>query len=212
VPNKLDVTVYLKYFIYPIICLISITIIYFVLILPYLSLKNELDSTRQLKNNQIQNYENKLAILQSARKDKAELQKYKDILNEIVPTDESPAPLVGYLDMISGKFNFSKIDENKNIADQPLLNQGYIEVRFNGRTAGPLSALNFIKEINNNSNKLINIRNIELFDDRDSKYYRISFISRTIFNKTKPVVSLDSNVYDIMRDHNFLNFIKNFTN
>ena len=210
--DKFDITIYLKYFIFPIISLISITIIYFVLILPYLNIKNELDNNRDQKKAQIQKFEAKLTVLRAIRLNKNEVQKYRDALNNLVPSDESPAPLVGVLDATASKFNFSRVDENKNVADQALTNQGFIEVRFNGRTAGALSALNFISSLNRGKDKLINLRNIELYDDRDNRYYRVSFISRTVFNKNKPVASLETPAYDILNDENFKNFMKNYIN
>lgn len=211
VSNKLDLTIYLKYFIFPVISLISITIIYVLLIMPYLNLKSELDSTRDTKNMQIKNFETKLSVLQNARAQSTELTSYQEKLVKLVPNEDSPAPLVANLDATAAKFNFNKIDENKNIADKTLTEKGNIEVTFNGRTIGALSALNFLSAINTNSEKIINIRDLELFDDRENKYYRVSFVARTIFNKNKVTSSLELPVYDILRDENFINFMKRFS-
>jgi len=208
--NKLDITIYLKYFIFPVVSLISIIVIYVLLILPYLTTKSELDSTREVKNSQIKTYEEKLAILKNASSKKDELNLYQQKLIKLVPNEDSPAPLVAHLDSKANEFKFNKIEDNKNIADKNLSEKGLIEAMFNGRTAGPLSALNFLTSLNNNQEKIINIRDLELYDDRANKYYRVSFVARTIFNKNKPVVSIDTPVPDVLNDEKFVNFMKNF--
>ncbi len=209
--NKVDFTIYLKYFIFPVISLTSIIIIYFVLIMPYLNLKSELDSSRENKKTQIKNFETKLSVLQNARAKSSELISYQEKLVQLVPNEDSPAPLVANLDSTAAKFNFNKIDENKNIADKNLTDSGFIEVTFNGRTVGALSALNFLSAINASTEKIINIKDLELYDDRDNKYYRVSFKARTLFNKSKVSSSLETPVYDILNDQNFIEFMKRFS-
>ncbi len=208
--DKKDFTIYLKYFIFPVIFITLIAIINLLLIMPYLNIKSELDSTRDGKNLQITNYQTKLNILQNARDKADDLNRYEEKMVELVPNDESPAPLVANLGAEAEKFNFNKIDENKNIADQNLSNQGVIEVRFNGRTVGPLSALNYLTSLNSNKGKIINIRDLELFDDRDNKYYRVSFVARTVFNKTKVQSSIDAPINDILNDMKFTDFINRY--
>ena len=205
--SKFDITLYLKYFIFPIISIISIVTIYLILISPYLTVKIELDTNRVSKNDLIKVYETKLSILQKAKARKDDLNKYSQILNELVPSDESPAPLVGYIDSMAAKFNFNKIDENKNVADKDLSKNNLIAVRFNGRTVGTLSALNYLSALNNGKKMIINLSNIELFDDKENMYYRVSFMAKSIFNKNKIVSNIDTPVYDLMNDKQFNEFM-----
>jgi len=205
--SKIDYSLYLKYFIFPTFSFISIVVIYVLLILPYLNTKSELDSTRESKNTSIKNYETKLTILKDARLNRASLNSYQSKLIQLVPDEDSPAPLVASLDSTALEYKFNKIDDNKNIAEKSLSDMGLIESRFNGRTVGALSALNFLSAINSNKNRLINIRDLELFDDRDNKYYRVSFIARTIFNKTKSNASLELPVQNIIKEEKFINFM-----
>lgn len=209
--SKFDISIYLKYFIFPVISLISIVIIYILAIMPYLNTKAELDKTRDSKKLQIKTYESKLSILKNARDKKDELASYQSRLVQLVPDEDSPAPLVASLDTKALEFKFNKIDDNKNIADKALSEKGLIEARFNGRTVGALSALNFITSLNTSGDKIVNLRDLELFDDRENKYYRVSFVARTIFNKTKSTAVLDSPVPNILNDEKFVNFMKNYT-
>lgn len=211
-PSKTDYTLYLKYFIFPFIFIITILLINILLIMPYLNLRDELNTTRNSKQVLIDTYEKKLVILRDAREKSSDVSRYLEKMRSLVPDDESPAPLVSKLDSTSANFRFLRVDENKNVADTNLAKEGRLEVRFNGRTVGALSAYNFLQSLNSDKDKIINLRDIELFDDRENKYYRVAFAARTIFVTTKPVVNTDQVVPDILNDKNFVDFIGRYLN
>ena len=203
-PNKIDVTLYLKYLIFPVISIISMVFMYVLVISPYLSLKSDFENSMASKEALYSKLENKVVVLKKARSDSANLKKYQDKLIQLVPNEETPAVLVGLLDSTSSETGFTRIDENKNVVDQNNEKKGLIEVKFNGRTVGPLSAKNFVEKLNNSKNKIINLRGIELYDDSENRYLRVSFTATTIFTKAKVSVLPEEPVIDIFNDSKFI--------
>jgi len=203
-PNKIDVTLYLKYLIFPVISIISMVFMYILVISPYLSLKSDFENSMASKEALYSKLENKVVVLKKARSDSANLKKYQDKLIQLVPNEETPAVLVGLLDSTSSETGFTRIDENKNVVDQNNEKKGLIEVKFNGRTVGPLSAKNFVEKLNNSKNKIINLRGIELYDDSENRYLRVSFTATTIFTKAKVSVLPEEPVIDIFNDSKFI--------
>jgi Tfp pilus assembly protein PilO len=203
-PNKIDVTLYLKYLIFPIISIISMVFMYVLVISPYLSLKSDFENSMASEEALYSKLENKVVVLKKARSDSANLKKYQDKLVQLVPNEETPAVLVGLLDSTSSETGFTRIDENKNVVDQNNEKKGLIEVKFNGRTVGPLSAKNFVEKLNNSKNKIINLKGIELYDDSENRYLRVSFTATTIFTKTKVSVIPEEPVIDIFNDNKFI--------
>ena len=203
-PNKIDVTLYLKYLIFPVISIISMLFMYILVISPYLSLKSDFENSMASKEALYSKLENKVVVLKKARSDSANLKKYQDKLIQLVPNEETPAVLVGLLDSTSSETGFTRIDENKNVVDQNNEKKGLIEVKFNGRTVGPLSAKNFVEKLNNSKNKIINLKGIELYDDSENRYLRVSFTATTIFTKAKVSVLPEEPVIDIFNDSKFI--------
>ena len=203
-PNKIDVTLYLKYLIFPVISIISMIVMYVLVISPYLSLKSDFENSMASKEALYSKLENKVVVLKKARSDSANLKKYQDKLIQLVPNEETPAVLVGLLDSTSSETGFTRIDENKNVVDQNNEKKGLIEVKFNGRTVGPLSAKNFVEKLNNSKNKIINLKGIELYDDSENRYLRVSFTATTIFTKAKVSVLPEEPVIDIFNDSKFI--------
>jgi len=203
-PNKIDVTLYLKYLIFPVISIISMVFMYILVISPYLSLKSDFENSMASKEALYSKLENKVVVLKKARSDSANLKKYQDKLIQLVPNEETPAVLVGLLDSTSSETGFTRIDENKNVVDQNNEKKGLIEVKFNGRTVGPLSAKNFVEKLNNSKNKIINLKGIELYDDSENRYLRVSFTATTIFTKAKVSVLPEEPVIDIFNDSKFI--------
>ncbi len=202
--NKLDITLYLKYLIFPVISLVSMLVMYILIISPYLTLKSEFESTMASNEALYTKLESKLGVLKKARSDSANLKKYQQKLVQLVPDEETPAVLVGILDSVSSQTGFTKTDENKNVVDQSNEKKGLIEVKFNGRTVGPLSAKNFVEKLNNSKDKIINLKGIELYDDSENRYLRVSFTASTIFTKAKVSVIPDEPVIDIFNDSKFI--------
>lgn len=203
-PNKIDITKYLKYMIIPFISITSMIVMYVLVISPYLTLVSDFENSVSSKETLYLKLENKLAILKRVRNDSSNLKSYQEKLIQLVPSEETPAVLVGLLDSISAQTGFTKIDENKNVVDQNNEKKGLIEVKFNGRTVGPLSAKNFVEKLNNSKNKIINLKSIELYDDKENKYLRVSFTAMTIFTKFKASVLADEPVIDIINDTKFI--------
>lgn len=203
-PNKIDVTLYLKYLIFPIISIASMIVMYVLVISPYLTLKSDFENSMASKDALYSKLETKLLVLKKARSDSANLKKYQEKLTQLVPNEETPAVLVGILDSTSSETGFTRIDENKNVVDQNNEKKGLIEVKFNGRTVGPLSAKNFVEKLNNSKNKIINLKGIELYDDSENRYLRVSFTAATIFTKTKVSVLAEEPVIDIFNDSKFI--------
>jgi Tfp pilus assembly protein PilO len=177
---------------------------YILVISPYLSLKSDFENSMASKEALYSKLENKVVVLKKARSDSANLKKYQDKLIQLVPNEETPAVLVGLLDSTSSETGFTRIDENKNVVDQNNEKKGLIEVKFNGRTVGPLSAKNFVEKLNNSKNKIINLRGIELYDDSENRYLRVSFTATTIFTKAKVSVLPEEPVIDIFNDSKFI--------
>lgn len=203
-PNKIDITKYLKYMIIPFISITTMIVMYVLVISPYLTLVSDFENSVSSKETLYLKLENKLAILKRVRNDSSNLKSYQEKLIQLVPSEETPAVLVGLLDSISAQTGFTKIDENKNVVDQNNEKKGLIEVKFNGRTVGPLSAKNFVEKLNNSKNKIINLKSIELYDDKENKYLRVSFTAMTIFTKFKASVLADEPVIDIINDTKFI--------
>lgn len=208
--EKIDFVPLLKYLILPFVSLISIIVLYFLVIGPYLQVVSERETLTRQKELSITKLTAKLDTLKEVKETENILKEYDNKLKTLVPNEDTPTLMVAKLDSLSSLNNFTRIDENKNIVNPENDRQGKIEVSFNGRTVGPLAAKNFLEAVNNDKEKIINLQNIELFDDFDNKYYRVSFKAVTIFNKTKVTVLPDEPVVNILTDQKFQEFIKKF--
>jgi hypothetical protein len=112
--------------------------------------------------------------------------------------------LVGVLDTLSRVNNFSVVEENKNVVSPENAKKKISEVRFNGKTAGMLSAVNFISEVTYFPTKVFNITKLEITNNYDDKFTRVSFNAISNYNPDKAVINIEASVTDYLNNKSFV--------
>jgi Tfp pilus assembly protein PilO len=172
---KIDITKILKDSAITLVCTSIILVMYFIFIGPYLSLNKEFKTDKETLDGQISSLEAKKDILSNSRKKIDVLRKYDAQLNSLVPSDANASDLVGVLDILSRTNNFTVVEENKNAVSTENSKKRLNEVRFNGKTIGMTSAVKFISDVSNYPTKIFNIVKLEITNNFDEKFTRVSF-------------------------------------
>lgn len=201
---KIDIPKLLNELIIPIISLTITLILYFIFIGPYLSLNSSFKKDKIDFEAMITGMEVKKKILVDTRTNLETLKKYEARLNSLVPTDANASDLVGVLDTLSRVNNFSVVEENKNVVSPENTKKKISEVRFNGKTAGMLSAVNFISEVTYFPTKVFNITKLEITNNYDDKFTRVSFNAVSNYNPDKAVVNIEAGVTDYLNNKSFV--------
>jgi hypothetical protein len=201
---KIDFSKLLNDLIIPIISLAITLILYFIFIGPYLSLNSSFKKDKITFEGMITNLEVKKKILIDTRANLETLKKYEARLNSLVPTDANASDLVGVLDTLSRVNNFSVVEENKNVVSPENAKKRISEVRFNGKTAGMLSAVNFISEVTYFPTKVFKITKLEITNNYDDKFTRVSFNAISNYNPDKAVENIEAVVTDYLNNKSFI--------
>jgi hypothetical protein len=208
--NNFNISKILMYVAFSFITLVALIVMFVMFINPYLTISSSHDSTMQNTGNMITLLKEKISILQEVRNSRETLMVYEETLNKLVPVSASPADLVGYIDRTSKNFDFNAVDENKNVINKENDDNKVIEVRFNGKTIGSLSAINFIESLSRSTDMLLSLQNIEFFSDFENRFVRVSFNAYTPYNDTVSKVDMNSNVKNILADEKFLNTMQRY--
>lgn len=208
---KIDVTRVLKDLTIPLISLSIILSLYFIFISPYLTLKNEFELGKVTTSNLITSLESKKTILINTRKESEILKAFEKRLNSLVPSDSNVSDLVGVLDTLSRSSNFIAVEENKNVVSPENTKKRINEVIFNGKTLGMTSAVKFLSSINDYPTKIFNLYRLEIHNNFDEKFTRISFNALSSYNPDKATFSVDSPVDDFLNNKNFMDTMEVLT-
>ncbi len=201
---KVDFSKLLNDLIIPIISVTITLILYFIFIGPYLTLNSTFKKDKIDFEAMITGMEAKKKILSDTRSNLETLKKYESRLTSLVPTDANASDLVGVLDTLSRVNNFSVVEENKNVVSPENAKKKISEVRFNGKTAGMLSAVNFISEVTYFPTKVFNITKLEITNNYDDKFTRVSFNAISNYNPDKAVINIEASVTDYLNNKSFV--------
>ena len=201
---KIDITKFLKDSAITLVCTSIILVMYFIFIGPYLNLNKEFKTEKEILDGQISSLEAKKDILSNSRKKIDVLRKYDAQLNSLVPSDSNASDLVGVLDILSRTNNFTVVEENKNAVSTENSKKRLNEVRFNGKTIGMTSAVKFISDASNYPTKIFNIVKLEITNNFEEKFTRVSFNAFSSYNPDKAVVSVDAPVVDYLNNKSFV--------
>ncbi len=201
---KVDFSKLLNDLIIPIISVTITLILYFIFIGPYLTLNSTFKKDKIDFEAMITGMEAKKKILADTRSNLETLKKYESRLTSLVPTDANASDLVGVLDTLSRVNNFSVVEENKNVVSPENAKKKISEVRFNGKTAGMLSAVNFISEVTYFPTKVFNITKLEITNNYDDKFTRVSFNAISNYNPDKAVINIEASVTDYLNNKSFV--------
>jgi hypothetical protein len=201
---KVDFSKLLNDLIIPIISVTITLILYFIFIGPYLTLNSTFKKDKIDFEAMITGMEAKKKILSDTRSNLETLKKYESRLTSLVPTGANASDLVGVLDTLSRVNNFSVVEENKNVVSPENAKKKISEVRFNGKTAGMLSAVNFISEVTYFPTKVFNITKLEITNNYDDKFTRVSFNAISNYNPDKAVINIEASVTDYLNNKSFV--------
>ena len=201
---KVDFSKLLNDLIIPIISVTITLILYFIFIGPYLTLNSTFKKDKIDFEAMITGMEAKKKILSDTRSNLETLKKYESRLTSLVPTDANASDLVGVLDTLSRVNNFSVVEENKNVVSPENAKKKISEVRFNGKTAGMLSAVNFISEVTYFPTKVFNITKLEITNNYDDKFTRVSFNAISNYNPDKAIINIEASVTDYLNNKSFV--------
>ncbi len=201
---KIDFTKLLNDLIVPLISITISIILFFIFISPYLTLNSSFKKDKVNFEVMITDLDAKKKILENTRTNLETLKRYETRLNSLVPTDANASDLVGVLDSLSRVYNFTAVEENKNVVSPENAKNRISEVRFNGKTAGMLSAVNYISEIYGYPTKVFNITKLEITNNYDEQFTRVSFNAISNYSPDKGVVNVESPVLDFINNKAFI--------
>ena len=208
---KIDFSKLLNDLIIPIVSLTLILVLYFVFINPYLTLNRSFKTDKPMLEKEILDLNLKKEILIRTKSESEKLKKYETLLNSLVPNDANASDLVGVLDVLSRSTNFSTVEENKNIVSNENSKKRLNEVKFNGKTAGMTSAVAFIEKVTCYPTKIFNISKLEITNNFDEKFTRVSFSALSAYNPDKAVLNIEAPVIDFLNDKVFLDQMESLT-
>lgn len=208
---KIDFSKLLNDLIIPIVSLTLILVLYFVFINPYLTLNRSFKTDKPMLEKEILDLNLKKEILIRTKSESEKLKKYETLLNSLVPNDANASDLVGVLDVLSRSTNFSTVEENKNIVSNENSKKRLNEVKFNGKTAGMTSAVAFIEKVTGYPTKIFNISKLEITNNFDEKFTRVSFSALSSYNPDKAVQNIEAPVIDFLNDKVFLDQMESLT-
>jgi len=200
----------LKNLIIPIISFFSSVVLFLVFINPYNEYLAEFDNMRGelISTNKI--LENNLNVLQQATQNKDKLQKLDKDLISLIPDNANPSDLVGFIEKKATEFRFRSIDENRSVTSSENDKKKLIEVRFNGRSPGMNSSINFLKSLVLNNSKLVKVVKLELTNVPNELFTRVSFNALSIYSPNPNKLNIETPIENLFQDPNFVNLLKNY--
>jgi hypothetical protein len=200
----------LKNLITPLVCLIVSLVLYFVFISPYNSYKSTFENLKSDYERSISNLNSNLVVLKKASENKEKLEKLSPALKSLVPDTANASDLVGLIDKEANNFRFRSVDENRNITSNENDAKKLIEVRFNGRSPGMASSINFLKKLATNNEKLIKITRLELTNIPEELFTRVSFNAFSIYSSTAPKTNIEDPLLNVFEDSKFNSLVSSF--
>lgn len=201
---KIDFSKILNDLIIPLISLTLILVLFFIFINPYLNLNRSFKTDKPMLEKEILDLNLKKGILSKTKAESDKLKKYESILNSLVPNDANASDLVGVLDQLSRGTNFSTVEENKNIVSNENSKKRLNEVKFNGKTAGMTSAVAFIEKVTSYPTKIFNISKLEITNNFDERFTRVSFSALSAYNPDKAILNIEAPISDLLNDKIFI--------
>lgn len=203
---KFEIAEIAKSLIIPAICLITSLVLYVIFISPYSFIQETFGSSKEALESDISILRKNREILVQTREQIEPLKKASEQLTKFVSPNPNPALVSGILQDFASRTNFTLIEENRNVEVDPALAQNIIEVRFNGRTIGVTSAVNFLNLINSTKDSLYAIRNLEIFKNQDEDFTRVSFLTQTIYDSSTVKLDPLSPIPNILEREDFKKF------
>jgi len=203
---KFEITEVAKSLIIPFVCIIVSITLYAIFISPYAYIQDISGSTKESLSKDISILERNRQILIQSREQKESLEKVSNQLTKYVSPNPDPAFVSGILQDYALQTNFTLVDENRNVESEASEARTIIQVRFNGRTIGVTSAVNFLNLINSTKDSLYAIRNLEIFRNQDEDFTRVSFLTQTIFDSSVAKLDILSPIPNILEREDFKKF------
>jgi len=203
---KFEITEVAKSLIIPFVCIIVSITLYAIFISPSAYIQDISGSTKESLSKDISILERNRQILIQSREQKESLEKVSNQLTKYVSPNPDPAFVSGILQDYALQTNFTLVDENRNVESEASEARTIIQVRFNGRTIGVTSAVNFLNLINSTKDSLYAIRNLEIFRNQDEDFTRVSFLTQTIFDSSVAKLDILSPIPNILEREDFKKF------
>lgn len=200
----------LKNLIFPFISLLVSIILYFVFINPYFTYEANFENLKLSLEDSIKVLTSNLATLEKGNEDTAKLENLNTGLKSLVPDSANPSDLVGLIGDKSTEFRFSNVEENRNISSPENDTSRLIQVSFNGRSPGIVSSVNFIKDLTNSQEKLIKITKLELTNNPEELFTRVSFNAFSIYASPVPAYNSETPLVNNFDDAKFIELLNTF--
>jgi hypothetical protein len=117
---------------------------------------------------------------------------------------------VGFIEKKATEFRFRSIDENRSVTSSENDKKKLIEVRFNGRSPGMYSSINFLKSLVLNNSKLVKVVKLELTNVPNELFTRVSFNALSIYSPNPNKLNIETPIENLFQDPNFVNLLKNY--
>ncbi len=200
----------LKNLVIPLICLLLSLVLYFVFINPYNTYRDSFQDLSNGYTKSIDTLKKNIEILKKASENKEKLVKLEPALKSLVPDSANASDLVGLIDKQANTFRFRNIDENRNITSNENDAKKLIEVRFNGRSPGMASSINFLKSLANSKEKLIKITRLELTNIPEELFTRVSFNAFSLYASPAPRTTTETPLENVFEDQKFIDLLNSF--
>lgn len=197
----------LKNLVIPIVSLISCIALFLIFITPYdeyVADFSRMKSNLETTNN---NLSSNLKILEQTRQNKDKINKLKNSLVSLVPDTANPSDLVGLIDKNSNEYRFRTVDENRSMGNPENDKNKLMEVRFNGKSPGMNSSINFLKSLLINKSKLVKIIKLELTNVPEELFTRVSFNAFSIYASPPVKESIETPLEDLFADPEFMKIL-----
>lgn len=200
----------LKNLVIPLICLLLSLVLYFVFINPYNTYRDSFQDLSNGYTKSIDTLKKNIEILKKASENKEKLVKLEPALKSLVPDSANASDLVGLIDKQANTFRFRNVDENRNITSNENDAKKLIEVRFNGRSPGMASSINFLKSLANSKEKLIKITRLELTNIPEELFTRVSFNAFSLYASPAPRTTTETPLENVFEDQKFIDLLNSF--
>lgn len=200
----------LKNLVIPLICLLLSLVLYFVFINPYNTYRDSFQDLSNGYTKSIDTLKKNIEILKKASENKEKLVKLEPALKSLVPDSANASDLVGLVDNQANTFRFRNVDENRNITSNENDAKKLIEVRFNGRSPGMASSINFLKSLANSKEKLIKITRLELTNIPEELFTRVSFNAFSLYASPAPRTTTETPLENVFEDQKFIDLLNSF--
>lgn len=200
----------LNHLLIPIISFVLSLVLFFIFINPYNSYSSSFEQMKSSYEKTNQELKDNLVLLNQASTKKEKLEKFNSNLKSLVPDSANPSDVVGMIDKNANNLKFRAIDENRSISSQENDRKKLIEVRFNGRSPGIATSINFLKSLATDRNKLIKITKVELTNIPEELFTRVSFNAYSIFATPVSTVTIETPIDNVFADEKFVKILDSF--